>query len=229
MSYISERLARARNIVIGEGLSSLIKRALFHLGQYVFFTEEYYVREHYFADLKEADFLPRIKGLSVRIVSGNNNAVALAKEMGTDFRNYILNARRRLDRGAVAFCVFIEKELASIVWIGSNKRAKESINPQPYFIDFNNGAGCTGGGETIPKYRNMGLMAYACYHRNNFMKEHDIKMLIGIDATNNEAIYRVQSRFPSRLRARAHYMNILWWKYWKETPLPDGFIPQSFK
>jgi hypothetical protein len=229
MSYFSERLTKARNIAYTEGSFSLIKRAFHYLGHYVFFTEEYYVREHFYGDIRVSDFLPRIKEVDFRIVSGNKVAMELAQEIGNDFRDIVMNARRRLDAGAVAFCVFVENELASIVWVGLTPQAKKSINPQPYFIDFSNGAGCTGGGETIPKYRNMGLMAYACYHRNSFLRDHGIKMLIGIDATDNEAIYRVQSKFPSRLRARARYINLLWWKYWKETPLPDDFVPTDFK
>jgi hypothetical protein len=229
MNYISERINRARYIVKDEGYNSFIKRAISYLSLHLFFNEEYYVREHYCGDLDESDYLPRISGYTIEIVSTNDEADRLAQKLGADFREQVLNARRRLDAGAVAFCIFIGKDLANIHWQGFSSKAKSSINPQPYFVDFKNHEGCTGGAETPMKFRKMGLMAYSCYHRNNYMKVRGIKMLIGIDATDNIAIYKVQSKFPSRLRARARYIKILWWKSWKEKPLPDDFVPPGFE
>jgi len=54
----------------------------------------------------EADFLPRIHDFTLKIVSTNQQADELAAD-GLDFRSYVINARERLDKGTIAFYVFV--------------------------------------------------------------------------------------------------------------------------
>ena len=229
MSYISEYLNRVMYIALSEGLTSLFRRAIRYLGRQLFIIAEYYVREHYCGELNKSDYLPGVGDHQIEIVSDNDAADRLASELGIDFRTQVINAERRLHEGAIAFCLFVGNELASIIWIGFTARAQKTLNSHPYFVNYADNEGFTDGAETMLKYRNRGLMACLCYHRNNYMKEHGIKTLIGIDAVDNIAIYKVQSKFPSRLRAKARYIKVLWWQYWKETPLPDNFMPPGFE
>jgi len=225
MRYIAEHLNRARYILRNEGTISLLRRIFSYLSSRIFFYEEYYVRQHFVGELNEADFLPKVKGFTFKLITSNEMADDWAKRTDVDFREQILHARQRLDAGAVAFCIFIQNHLANINWLGLDQKSKNSINPQPYQVNFSEHQGCTGAAETAPRYRGKGLMAYNCFQRNNYMKQQGITMLIGIDATDNIAIYKVQSRFPTKICARARYIKFLWWQYWKETPLPEGFNP----
>jgi hypothetical protein len=219
MRYIAEYLNRGQYILRNEGAISLLRRIFSYLSSYIFCYKEYYIRQHFVGDLNEADFLPKVKGFTFKLITSNEIADDWAKRTGFDFREQILHARQRLDAGAVAFCIFIQNYLAHILWLGLNQKSKNSINSEPYQVNFSEHQGCIGGAETVPEYRGTGLMAYACFHRNNYMKQQGIAMLISINATDNVAICKVESRFPSKICAKARYINFLWWRYWKETPI----------
>lgn len=225
MRYITEYLNRARYILRNEGSISLLRRTFLYLSSLIFRYKEYYVRQHFVGELNEADFLPKVKDFTFKLITSNEMANDWAKQTGFDFRNQIHYARQRLDVGAVAFCIFIQNRLASIHWVGLNQKAKNSINPKPIQVNFSEHQGYTGGGETVPKHRGKGLMSYAWFHRNNYMKQQGITMLIGADATDNIAIYKVQTKFPFKISAKARYIKFLWWQWWKETPLPEDFKP----
>jgi hypothetical protein len=226
MRYITEYLNRAWYILRNEGVISLLRKTF---SSYIFCCKEYHIRQHFAGELNEADFLPRVKDFTYKLITNNEMADDWAKQIGSDFRKQILHARQRLDAGAVAFCIFIQNRLASINWVGLNQEAKNIINPLPFKVNFAQRQGCTSGAETVPKYRGKGLMAYLWFHRNNYMKQQGIPVLIGTDATDNIAIYKIQSRFPTKIYAKARYIQFLWWQYWKETPLPEGFKPPMVK
>jgi hypothetical protein len=223
MRYIAEHLNRARYILSNEGAISLLRRIFSYLSSYIFFYEEYYVRQFFVGELNEADFLPKVKGFTLKLITSNEIADDWAKRIGFDFRDQILHARQRLDAGAVAFCIFIQNYLAHVSWVGLNQKSKNSINQQPYQVNFSEHQGCTGRGETVPKYRGKGLNSYAWFQVNNYMKQQGITTFIGIATTDNVAAYKGQPGFPSKICAKARYIKFLWWRYWKETPLPEGF------
>jgi hypothetical protein len=223
MRYIVESLARARYIYRSEGAISLLKRLFTYIFSQIFSWEEYYVRQNFPAELNEADFLPKVKELTFKIITSNEMADDWAKQIGFDFRCQALHSRRRLDAGAVAFCTVVQNHLAHIGWVGLSQKAKDSINPQPYQVNFAERQGCIGGAETASKYRNKGLMAYNWVQVNNYMKQQGITMLISIALATNVVVHKVQSKSPSRIYAKARYIKFLWWQYWKETPLPQDF------
>jgi hypothetical protein len=225
MRGIREYWNRARYILRSEGAIPLLKRLFTYLAFQIFCRQEFYVRHHFVGELNEADFLPRIKDFSFKLITSNEMADELAEQVGFDFREQVLHARRRLDAGAVAFCIFIQNQLAHISWLGLSQEAKRAINPQPYRVDFAWHQGCVGRAETYPPYKGLRLMAYACFKRNEYMKEHGITTAIGIDETDNIAIYKAQSGIPTKIHTKARYMKFLWWQYWKETPLPEDFKP----
>ena len=218
MRYIEERLNRARYILRSEGAISLLRRLFSYLFSQIFCCQEFYVRHHFVGELNEADFLPRVKDFTFKLITSNEMADDLAKQIGFDFRKQILRAGRRLDTGAAAFCIFIQNQLAHVSWLGLSQEAKNSINSQPYPVNFAQHQGCVGAAETAPQYRGLGLMTYACFQRHEYMKEHGITMAVGIDETDNIAIYKSQSKFPTKIHSKAHYIKFLWWQYWKETP-----------
>ncbi|NQT31013.1 MAG: hypothetical protein HQ588_01640 [Deltaproteobacteria bacterium] len=224
MRYIAEHLNRARYIYRSEGAISLLKRLFSYLFSYIFSYEEYYVLHHFVGELNEAEFPPEDNDLTFKLITSNKMADDWAKRTGFDFRDQVLHARQRLDAGAVAFCVFIQNQLAHNGWVGLNQKSKNSIDPQPFRVNFSEHQGCVGGAETAPKFRNKGIMAYNWVHINNYMKEQGITMLTSIVATDNIAVYKAHTGFPSvKISAEARHIKFLWWQYWKETPLPEDF------
>jgi hypothetical protein len=229
MRYITEYLNRARYILRNEGTISLLRRTFSYLSSYIFLCDEYYVVQYFVGELNEADFLPRVEDFTFKLITSNEMADDWAKRIGFDFRGQALHARRRLDAEAVAFCTVVQNHLAHIGWVGLSQKAKDSINPQPYQVNFAEHQGCIGGAETASRYRNNGLMSYNWVHVNNYMKQQGITMLLSIEPTDNVAVCKVQSKFPSRICAKARYIKFLWWQYWRETPLPEGFKPPVVK
>lgn len=225
MRYIKEHLNRARYILRSEGAITLLKRIFLYLFSHIFFYKDYYVCQDFVGELNEADFLPRVKDFTFKLITSNEMADDWAKQTGFDFRKQILNARRLLDAGAVAFCVFVQNDLASIKWVGLNQKVKNIINPQPYRVNFSEHQGFSGGAETVPQYRGKGLNAYTWFQRNNYMKQQGITMLTGLIATGDVHLHKLQSRFPIKIRSKARHIKFLWWQYWKETPLPEDFKP----
>jgi hypothetical protein len=206
---------RANDIKKTEGWLYLIKRIFTY---YIFQYRYFYVYEHELVDLDESDFTPRLHGYSVKIISNNNEADDIATKK-YDFRLHYQDARKALDSGAVAFCIFANEELAHIGWIAMNKRAKKYVDPLPFHVDFCNYEAVTGGTKTNPKYRGKGLMNYGYYLRFNYLKKHGIKIARNAVKENNIPSHKSHQKFKYRITAKARYLKILSWVSWKETPV----------
>ena len=162
--------------------------------------------------------MPRLQNLTVHIVSTNQQADELAAR-GFDCRSYYVYARRRLDKGAIAVCTFVKQELASIVWVAMTGEAKKTIDSHPYHVDFVHKEACTGGTQTIPKYRRKGLMKYGYYKVFQLLGEQGIMTSRNAVRTSNIASQKAHAKFDYRIYARARYLRILWRQFWKETPI----------
>ncbi len=113
------------------------------------------------------DFMPRSQHFSCHIVFSNQEADELAAN-GCALQKYVINARERLAKGAIAFCILAGQELASMHWVALTQEAMNTFDPYPYQVDFLNAEVCMGGVLTIPKYRGKGLIAYGACEISNF-------------------------------------------------------------
>jgi hypothetical protein len=155
----------------------------------------------------------------LKIVSTNQEADELEAE-GLQFRSHVSNSRERLEKGAIAFCIFVERELASIGWVATTQEAKDSLNEPPYKVGFSNKESCTGGSVTDPKHRGMGLMGYNLWKRFEFLGQMDKVRDRAAVAKDNIPSQRATMRVRTKIHAEARYLRILWWGSWKERPLP---------
>jgi len=222
MKRLTDLLRRAKRIFQTEGLVPLFRQALAFVAWRFFEYETLYLFEHStdnVRSLDEADFMPKIEDFTFKIISTNREADELESE-GLEFRLYVLNARERLDKGAVAFCVFVGRELAHMGWAAMTEEAKASMAEPPNKVDFAGGEVCTGGTRTNPKYRGMGLAAYVYLKRFQFLRERNKLIARACANTNNIASHRMHAKFGPKRYAEARYLKILWWKFWKEKPLP---------
>ena len=218
---MSSLFDRARRVLRTEGPMALLRHAVLFATGHVFKYSAVYVYEYDIeevARLDEADFLPRTDSFDFRIVESNREADGL-EHQGLEFRSCARNARERLDRGAVAFCIFVGGELASIGWAAMSQDAKDTLPELPYTIDFAAGEACGADIWTDPKFRRMGLRAYNRFRRLRYLRDHGIRTLRSAIAKSNVAAQRGHSKTVPRRHAEGRYIRILWWERWTETPV----------
>ena len=220
-----ELTGRASEVLREEGMGSVLRRGLSCglaiVRSWFFVSRNFYLYEHILGDGNEADFLPKIMNFTFNIVSSNEEADALATSTGIDFRKQFVNSWKRLEKGAIAFCIFIDGEAAHTGWVALNKEAKKSVDSLPFKVDFENGEACTGATITLTKYRGKGLMVYGYFKRFEFLWEKGVKISRNSVDVKNIASQRAHAKFNHKIYARARYMKILRWKFWKEVPVPQ--------
>jgi hypothetical protein len=165
--------------------------------------------------------MPRIDGLTFRIVRTNKEADELAAELGCDLRRRFVRARRCLDKSAIAFCFFANGEIAHIGWVALDEEAKTCFDPVPYEVDFRHGVACTGGTITVPKYGSRGLMTYGYVKRLQFLRELGWKASRNCVAVDNVASQKAQAKLGPRIYARARCLKLLGWRFLWQRPIGD--------
>ena len=219
ISELVSMLNRARDVFQSDGLITVLERGFDFTRRRLFLYGHYYLYEHALHESNEADFMPRIQDFTLRIVRSNEEADELAAAIGCDFRHRFVYAGKSLDKGAIAFCVFVGDEVAHIGLVALNKEAKNSFDFIPYEVDFSKNQACTGGTETVPEYRGRGLMAYGYFERFKYLREMGITASRNAVNVTNVASQKAHARFGPRIYARGRYLKLLWLEFWKETPL----------
>jgi len=218
ISALVAMLKRAKDILKTEGLKPLLKRGFAFVRVFFFEYGDFYLYEYSIKERSEADFLPKIQDFTFKMISGNEEANKLAEAMGSDFRRRFVTARRMLDKGAIAFCIFVKGEIAHIGWIALSEEAHKAVDNLPYRVGFLNHEACTGGTQTIPQYRGKGLMAYGYFKRFEFLREKGILVSRNAVAKSNIASQKAHAKFSPRVHAEAKHLRLLWWHFWKEKP-----------
>jgi hypothetical protein len=221
----TELFKAAKRILQTEGLLPLLKHGFTFLIGHFFQYGTYYLYEidisKALKQTKEANLLPKVQDFTLKIVYTNEQADELDRE-GFEFRSQLTNARKKLDKGAIAFCIFVGRELANIGWITLTEQAKDSLTGLPFKVDFSNNEACTGSA-TDPKYRNMGLMRYNYFKRLEFLKEKGRLRDRAAVAKSNIASQKGVAKISYNIYAEARFLKLLWWKFWREKPLtPPG-------
>jgi len=210
--------SRVKTVLQEEGLIPLITKGFAFLQGYFFQYSTFYLYEYTMKERNETDFMPRLQNFTFQIVSTNEQADELAAN-GIELSSLLIDARRHLDRGAVAFCILVGREIAHMGWVAMTEEAKNSLTPYPFEVDFSNRQAFTGGTVTLPKYRGKGLMAYGYYKRLQFLRERGITTSRNVVSTSNLISQRVHAKFNPKIYAKARYLKILGWQSWRETPI----------
>ena len=212
---------RAKHIYETDGIVALLRRGFRFLVYCVFEYRSYWLYAEPIAshpNLNEADFLPRVDDFRFEIVSSNQKADDLEAD-GFEFRSHVPNGRERLDKGAVAFCIFIGRELANIVWVAMTQQAKDSLNQPPFKVDFSNNESLSAGSWSSPKYRRKGLQVYNNLKRFEYLLDKAVVVDWGALEKGNIGAQKANTEFGGKIYAEGRHLRILWWKSWKETPL----------
>ena len=142
-----------------------------------------------------------------------------SSQNGFDLRLEITEIRHRVEKGAIAYCVFIGRDLASIGFIAGNQEAMNSLNPPPFKVNFSAGEVYTGGLWTNPEYRGHGLAAYVYFKRLQALKNEGKVIARNIVLKDNIAAHKMLSRFTPKITGEGHASRVLWHIFWKEKSL----------
>jgi hypothetical protein len=221
-SDTSARAAKAVAVLREEGPYRLLKRILAFLVSGVAVDWTLYLYEHSLVERDRTRYLPRLDAWQLRVIHSNDEADAVAAGGFEDFRKAVRPARRRLQAGAVAFCVYVGAELAHVGWLALDQAGKDSFDRVPYGVAFASGQACTGGTYTVPKYRGHRLMPYGYYVRLEYLRRKGFTTSRNVVGVSNVASQKAHAGFDPAIRGIGHYRRVLWWHSWREEPLPDG-------
>ncbi len=217
-------VTRSKQVYLSDGFLPLLRRALAFAVGLLFFRRSYLIYVDPLEKLQppnEADLMPRVGNHTSKAVSSNQEADDLAAR-GLEFRSQVPNGRERLDKGAVALCTFVGRELACIEWVALSQQACDAMGQPPYSVDFSREEAWSGGLWTNPKYRRMGLRRYSSFKTLEFLLSRGIQTTRTAIARDNIAAHRSRPQFLPGPFAEGRYLRVLWWKSWKEKPLTGG-------
>jgi len=204
------------------GLWALTRKVLSYIVEKIFWYNTYYLVDSYLQEMvpEPEAHIPQFDSITYHFVSSNDEADELAAHF-EDFRHYNVNSRKRLDKGAVALCIYIDNEVGHVTWLAYSKEAMRTLNDTPFQVDFDNGEMYTGGDITAVKYRNKGLKRYASNVRNEYLKAQGIINKKGLVKTGNRVSQRALEKLDlgNIYYARARYIKLFGWKHWKESPI----------
>jgi hypothetical protein len=118
--------SKATRILSKEGLSSLFKQGFSYFWNSLQSHGEYFVIEFRYRDQPE---IPIVKP---KIACNYKAITSLSEYNELLTQGYNFGSRKfppRLKKGAVAFCTFVDKVLASESWAAPDKRAKKPLIP----------------------------------------------------------------------------------------------------
>jgi len=209
---VSVALGRVKQILQKEGLLHLLKVLWFARATYYLYIVN---PAEALNGRKEADFLPKIQNFTLKELFAGKEADELAAS-GFQISSAV---RKPIDSGQTALCIFVEQELAHIMWASITEEAKTGAMWPPFRIDFSKNAAYGGWTWTNPKYRGMGFCTYVGIKRLQSLKDSGIEKFRSITLTNNAAAQRTLDKLGHKKYAEARRLRILFWDFWREKPL----------
>lgn len=223
MGRLKPLLSTAGRVYGTEGPRGLLRRGSRFFLRRLFEYSTYYLYARaggYSVGMDEAGASARIDGITSRVVTSNSEADELEAQ-GFEFRSYVPNARERLDQGAVATCVFVGKEIGHIGWVALNQRALDSLDEPPYRVDFAKGEAVGTGAWTNPRHRGKRLRSYGASMFQSVMLENGFSVRRYAIRKSNIASVKTPVTISDPC-GEGRYLRVLWWKSWRERPLPQG-------
>jgi len=136
-SYLRQKYQAGKYILQKEGLLPFVMEGIRFLRRCVFVHERYYMYEMPLSGPMKFEPTPKIQNFAFEIVPTNQRLDELVAR-GFDFGIHGIRAREKLDKGALMFCIFIGKKLASIHWAATTQEAMNVQIKIPYKVDFSN-------------------------------------------------------------------------------------------
>jgi hypothetical protein len=212
---------RAAYLLRTEGVRGLLAggcRYLASLGLVVFYVERYVVFQFDTDTSALPARRPDMDGLEVFVLERVEDIERLA-ERGFEVAVFD-SARRRgwLQRGGVAFCVYVNRELAHIAWVAMSAAAREFYDQLPYHVDFEHGEAWWGGSYTVRRFRGRGIYTYVCGIRLKYLHEHGFTVCRDAVRADNVASLKGQGWWNARPCVAGRLVHFFKWTRWREYP-----------
>lgn len=210
---------RARYILRHEGWWAFIRQGFAFVGNLFFSYGNYYIYEK---DLNSIDEEIKIRpkvDCTLKIISNLDELDELIVQ-SYDFK--AMPFRPRLERSAIAFCLFVGQELASVTWVAPSKEAKKEIDYLPFKVNFEAREVCSGASFTAPAHRGKGLLAYTYSYIFPYLANNSISKDKFSIEVNNIASQKAHAKFNPLITSKGRYLKIFWWEFWKELPMEEA-------
>jgi hypothetical protein len=215
---------RAVHLIRTEGVPGLLSGArgwLSSLRRSIVTAEEYVIYQFDTDTSQRPELRPDIKGLEITVLESEEDMDRLAAHGYEVVESHPSFNRKWLRRGAVAFCAHVNRELAHVGWVAMSEAARGCCDSLPYHVDFEHGEANWGGAYTWRRFRNMGIYAYVCGIRLNYMRAKGYGVCRDAVRRDNAASLRGQGWWHPRPCLSGRYVRFLRWRRWTETTV-DG-------
>jgi hypothetical protein len=203
----------AKTIIKERGFRSFI-RYLAHLLQRMLFMYDnsYYIYEtpHSYNPAVSRKVEDIVGNLATRAITSPDELDSILSA-GYDISANELTAqqcRTRLARGAIMFCSFVDKELASSLWIATNDNGSRGFRLFPAPLDYGT-AVFVGGGFTPLKYRGKGLYNHAVNEASRYFGENGVSIFMSENEKKNKSSQRTLRRMGTRLVGEGRHIRLL--------------------
>lgn len=182
---------------------------------------EFYLFERYHDSWSDESFKPRLDQFEELFVADHELADRLAQSH-EDFRSRSHGARNALEAGAIAFCVYVGRDVAHVAWLATTQRARKTLDGLGFEVPFHSGVAWTGAAWTAPSYRGRGLLNYGSYRRFEYLLRQGFTASRGAVEKHNYASQRTNMHFAPRVYAVGIYWRVLGRRLWSERALRPG-------
>jgi hypothetical protein len=213
--------ARAAHLLRTEGVRGLVTGAAGHVNEVrrSVLCAERYVIYQFDTDTGCGPLrAPRVDGLEVFVVEREEDLHALAARGFEVPVSHPTLRRGWLRCGGVAFCAYVERELAHVAWVALGDAARGCCDGLPYHVDFEHGEACWGGSYTSRRFRGRGLYTYVCGVRLRYLHEHGWSVCRDAVRVDNVASLKGQGWWNPRPCFGASLVRFFRWTRWREYP-----------
>ncbi|TFH34870.1 MAG: hypothetical protein E4G93_04640, partial [Dehalococcoidia bacterium] len=151
---------------------------------------------------------PPVEGCDCHVIEDDAAADRLVMQGYDDFRIAIPPASKRLERGAVAVCAYVDRAFASIDWMAFSENAQRSIDGVPYRVRYEDHRAFTSGALTSPAFRNLGIATYRFSHQLRYMRDHGFTLCCNVIRAENLPSRRVVEKHGARVRSICRYRKV---------------------
>jgi hypothetical protein len=206
---------RAKYILRSEGWRAFLRQGFSFVRSLFLSYGNYYIYEKNLDPAgEEIKFEPKID-CTPKVIAKPDEFDRIA-DQGYDFK--AMDFRRKLEKGALAFCLFVGQELASVTWVARSKEAKKEIDYLPFKVNFEAGEVCSGASFTDPAYRGRGLLVHTYSYIFRYLASNAIlKDRFSIEVSNI-ASQRAHAKFNPVVTGKGRYLKVFWWEFWREHP-----------
>lgn len=165
---------------------------------------------------------PAIDGLETFILSCPDEVDALVERGYEDFRHIAGAHHRCFEHGGIAFCAYVNRELAHVGWAACSEAAKPFVDAVPYPVDFAHGQAITGGALTTRRFRRKGIHRHIVLLKHRYLKDHGYTSCRNVVRVGNVPGQRTHVPLPARRIGTGRQIRLFGSRRWSMSSLEGG-------